>query len=284
MQPLVEKTKFWHDQALGDLELLHATYVTHAFVPHMHEGYAIGVIERGAETFAYRRATHVAGAGSLVVVQPGELHTGQAMTAVGWSYRMLYPAAAQLQAAASTLADAPRGYPFFGAPVIQDAPLAQQCIQLHRDLEAGLSVLEREARWLAFLTNLITRHADAPRAALPAKASPSHLQMIVDYLEANYATNVTLAELTQLVHLSPYHLLRSFKAALGLPPHAYLNQLRVERAKRLLLAGLPIVEVALAVGFTDQSHLTRAFKRIVGVPPGQYTKHVDTESIATGAF
>jgi len=49
-----EHIKFWHDATLGNLELLHATYVTHTFAPHTHEGYVIGVIEQGAEQFAYR--------------------------------------------------------------------------------------------------------------------------------------------------------------------------------------------------------------------------------------
>lgn len=282
MKRLAETAKFWHDHTLGDLELLRATYITHAFAPHIHEGYAIGVIERGAETFAYRRATHIAPAGSLVVIQPGEIHTGQAVTAAGWSYRMLYPDAAHLRHAASALADAPRDYPFFGAAVISDAHLAQQCVQLHVGLEAGMSVLERESHWLTFLGNLIARHADAQRslAALQPKTDRVLLQRVIDYLETNYANNITLADLTSQVHLSPYHLLRIFKATFGLPPHAYLTQLRVYRAKRLLLAGLPIAAVALQVGFTDQSHLTRHFKRIVGVPPGQYAHQPKMDALS----
>ncbi|MCB0061664.1 MAG: AraC family ligand binding domain-containing protein [Caldilineaceae bacterium] len=65
MQPRQEATKFWHDTTLNNLELLRATYVTHTFAPHVHEGYAIGVIDAGAEVFRYRGANHVAVAGSL---------------------------------------------------------------------------------------------------------------------------------------------------------------------------------------------------------------------------
>ena len=63
---------------------------------------------------------------------------------------------------------------------------------------------------------------------------------------------------------------RAFRAAYGLPPHAYLTNLRVQRARELLDAGLRPAEVAAHVGFTDQAHLTRHFKRVVGVPPGAY--------------
>lgn len=272
MKPRGETAKFWHDPALGDLEILRATYITHTFVPHVHEGYAIGVIERGAETFAYRHATHVADAGTLVVIHPGEVHTGAALTPVGWSYRMLYPDAEQLQQAASQLTGVVSDYPFFRTAVIKDPQLVQQFVHLHTHLEADATVLERESYWLAFLTQLIARHGDGCRSTptqVP-KANRELLQQALAYLETNYAANVTLDELAAQTHLSPYHLLRLFKATYGLPPHAYLTQLRVQRAKRLLLAGQPIAAVALAVGFTDQSHLTRHFKRIVGVPPGQY--------------
>lgn len=96
-----ETAKYWHDHSLGNLELLRASFVTHHFVPHVHEGFAIGVIEAGAETFTYRRKLRVAPAGSIVLVNPGEPHTGEALDSDGWRYRMLYPAADVLQRAAS---------------------------------------------------------------------------------------------------------------------------------------------------------------------------------------
>jgi len=266
-----EQTKFWRAPTIGDVELLHATYITHSFVPHSHEGYAIGVIEAGAETFAYRGATHVAGMGQVVVINPGEIHTGQAYTAAGWSYRMLYPAAGLLQQAAAQLAGRAGDYPFFRHAVITDPLLAQQLGHFHRQVEQGVTALEEASGWVALLTGLIGRHADSQRGVLHTPpADRVLLQQALRYLAEHYPTNVTLDELAAHVHLSPYHLLRTFKSAFGLPPHAYLNQLRVQRAQTLLRAGLPIAEVALQVGFHDQSHLTRHFKRVVGVPPGVY--------------
>jgi AraC-like DNA-binding protein len=72
--------------------------------------------------------------------------------------------------------------------------------------------------------------------------------------------------------LSQFALLRAFRAATGLPPHAYLNQLRVRRARLLLDDGVPAADVAAQVGFADQAHLTRHFKRVVGVPPAAYQR------------
>ena len=72
--------------------------------------------------------------------------------------------------------------------------------------------------------------------------------------------------------LSPYHLTRLFSAGVGMPPHAYQLQLRVEHAKRLLLAGRPVTDAGHEAGFFDLSHFTRHFKRFVGVAPGTYAR------------
>lgn len=94
-----------------------------------------------------------------------------------------------------------------------------------------------------------------------------------DYLTDNYAENVSLERLSSVARLSPFYLSRVFCAELGLPPHAFQTQVRVNQAKRLLCQGLSAATVASETGFADQSHLTRHFKRLVGVPPGEYVKH-----------
>jgi AraC-like DNA-binding protein len=81
---------------------------------------------------------------------------------------------------------------------------------------------------------------------------------------------VTLVGLAQVAGLSPFHLCRAFREAVGMTPHAYLTQIRVGRARSLLRAGLPPAVVAIEVGFCDQAHLTRHFKRIVGTTPTKY--------------
>lgn len=273
-RPAEEIATFWRDPALHNLELLHARYVTHSFAPHSHEGFAIGVIERGAERFAYRRGDHVAPAGSIVVINPGEMHTGSAFLPEGWSYRMLYPDARVLQAVASEMSGRPRDIPFFAEPVLDDPDLANAMLQAHALLEMPSTPLERESRLLPVLAHLIERHADAQplRPAWQRVQPTSAVWRVRDYLAEHYAEAVTLDELATLAGLSPFHLLRAFSAAIGVPPHAYLTQVRVARSKALLAAGLPIAEVATLTGFVDQSHLTRHFKRIVGVAPGQYVR------------
>lgn len=268
-----EQTHFWHNVELGiSFEALTATYFTHSFAKHTHEGFAIGVIERGAETFYYRGAIHVAGAGSVVVINPGELHTGQAVTSEGWSYRMIYPAADLLERAAAEVSGMRRGIPFFDDPVIYDPVVFERLRLAQLALEESPSALEREMRLLDALTVLVQRHADSRPAPSQPGSAHGALRRARDYLQTHYADDLSLEDLARVVHLSPFHLSRLFHERVGLPPHAYLNQVRVNRAKALLSRGVPIAEVAQATGFVDQSHLSKAFKRIVGVAPGQYRK------------
>jgi AraC-like DNA-binding protein len=273
-QAIQERAKFWHAHELGKLELLHATYITHTFARHIHEGFAIGIIEQGAESFYYRGSNYVAAAGSVVVINPGEVHTGQATTENGWTYRMLYPEVALVQRAMVEVTGQPTAIPDFPEPVIPDETIAQHIRQLHLTLEdPAATTLERESRFVSTLVQLINAHAMPSTNLRPTGEEHQAVRQVREYLEAHYAENVLLEQLAAITHLSPFHLLRAFRAETGLPPHAYLIQVRVERAKVLLAQGWPAAQVAFETGFADQSHLTKRFKGIVGVAPGQYFIH-----------
>ena len=125
------------------------------------------------------------------------------------------------------------------------------------------------------LGSLLTRHAQLgrslPQSELKAKPSVCLARQI---LEDDPAREWTLQSLGEAVGLAPLRLLRAFRSALGLTPHDFQTQLRVNWAKRKLrfegsMTG-SITDVALEVGFCDQSHLNRHFKRLVGVTLGQY--------------
>jgi len=265
-----EQAKVWHAQELNNLELLSATYITHSFSPHIHEGFAISVIEKGVQGFHYRGNTHNATAGHVVVLNPGEVHTGYAADEKGWTYRMLYPDAALLQQAASEVAGRTRAIPYFPVPVIQDEQLFKLVLGLHVTLEKQTSKLERQSRFLWTLAKLIAQYSDALPMLPSVGRERQAVKRVRDYLESSYAENFSLEQLARIADLSPFHLIRVFRHEVGLPPYAYLTQVRVERAKALLSMGWPVVQVALETGFVDQSHLTKKFKRIVGVTPGHY--------------
>jgi AraC-like DNA-binding protein len=267
-----EHVKFWRDPVLPDLEMLRATYVTHAFSRHAHEGFGISIIEAGAMAFEYRGATHVAPAGSVVVTHPGEIHTGQAAFAKGWTYRTLLPAADWLQQVADELSNHPKALPYFSSPVIDNALLNRQFIALHHILETSSSTLERESCLIKSMAQLIGGYASNRPLVRAVGKEHRAVQQVCDYLTAHYRDNIPLSELATLVNLHPLRLLRSFRQQVGLPPHAFLNQVRINQARRLLLSGWSIADTAIETGFSDQSHLHRHFKKMLGVTPGQYAR------------
>ena len=266
-----ENVKFWRDLQLDNLELLRATYVTHTFSPHVHEGFAIGVVQRGATATNYRHAHYDIPAGTIVVINPGELHTGKAASEYGWAYRMFYPKANQLKQIASELTGCPHDVPFFSSPVIANDELAHSLLELHMTLEdESSSRIERDSMFHWTMAQLILHHADDAPVVEEVSADPVYVNKIQNYIKDHYADPISLDDLAALVDLTPCYMLRLFHKTVGMPPHAYLTLIRTRKAKRLLANGVPIADAATQTGFTDQSHLTKRFKRVFGITPGQY--------------
>jgi len=272
MESSVERAWWWRDPRLGDLELLRATFVAHTYPRHLHDEFVIGVIEDGVQGFAYRGTSHTTPAGGIFVLNPAEAHTGYAAVATGYTYRALYPSATLLQHAASSLVDHPRDVPFFSQPVIDDRALARLLSHLHGILETPIPGLERESRLLWALAHLVARHADTRHVPRTLGQERPAIRRARAYIDAHYANDLSLEHLAALVGFNPFYFLRTFHREVGLPPHAYLESVRIARAKRLLAAEQPPAQVARATGFVDQSHFTTRFRRFVGVTPGRYVR------------
>ena len=259
---------------LGNTEWLYAQHQTQFFPRHSHERYALGVVERGALAFHYRGENVVAAAGDINLCIPGEVHTGQPATTLGWTYRMFYFDTAFLTWLTADITGFAYGLPFFKSGTIRDPSVAEQLRALHASLAAGAGRLERDTALLSVLTELVQRHADTNFSLRPVHQEAKAVQEVRAYLETHYADDISLEALSQLTGLSRYHLVRVFKKTVGVPPHAYLRQVRVRRAKALLSRGEAVAQAAAATGFADQSHLSRWFKRFWGFTPGHYRNSV----------
>ena len=273
-QPDKESARYATFPFLGGVDLLRATYVTHSFSRHFHEGYAVGCIEHGAMRFRYQGESLVAAQGEVNLVVPGEAHDGHAASHEGWSYRMFYLPPQALRESAKALTQSP-GLPHFRAGVIRDPALAQCIRATHRALEnPTVPALEKETRLLWLLAHWISRHADTPGSWPDPPQEHRAVALAREYLDARFAEDITLPGLARAAGLSPFHLLRVFERQLGVTPHDYLTQIRVERAREKLLTPARLADVALETGFADQSHLTRTFKKRYGVTPGRFRKIV----------
>jgi AraC-like DNA-binding protein len=251
------------------VDLLRATYVTHRYARHAHETYTLALIEDGVEEFRYGGSLLRAGRGAVALLNPEMVHTGQAGVPGGWSYRVLYPSVSLVREVSAELTGSP-GTPFFPDTVVNDPRSARRVRAAHLAAEHGGPLASATLLHDA-LAGLLREHARAGRRTRPREARPV-VRTAVSLLRERVTDPPTLDELALVTGVGPYALMRAFRAETGLPPHAYLNQLRVRQARLLLDRGVPPARAAAEAGFADQAHLTRHFKRVVGVPPGAYQR------------
>lgn len=264
-----ESIHFWQTPPLAGVELLSARYIDHRFAPHVHDGYVIGMIMAGAQRYRYRGAEHLAGSGTLVLINPDELHTGHKGTEDGWLYRAFYPDSGQITSLLAELELPTHHLPAFGATLYRDQDLVNGFCQLHRLLESPATALQQQTVWRELVLSLLQRHAAVPDADRPGKEHRA-VSLAKELLHAQLAAPPSLEALAAAVNLSPFHFARVFRRATGMPPHTWLMQQRIARARALLQSGCLPLEVATQLGFADQSHLSRQFKQVYGVGPGAY--------------
>lgn len=262
---------------LPGVELYSAHLVDHAFAPHVHDGYSLGAIEAGVERFRYRGSEHLAPAGTLVLLNPDEMHTGEAEIESGWTYQMLYIGPDTLRQ--MTGSDA-----WFPAAATHDPALADA----FRTGFARLWQAPDDIAFVSVFTQLVDdivarygRNARAPQPEDPRKLRRmAAMRRVLDCMEANLDQNLSIETLATEAGMSLFHFVRSFSAMFHVTPHQYLQARRAARAKSLLARRMTPSEAAAAAGLTDQSHLNRWFKRAYGVTPAQYQQQIGTRPLA----
>lgn len=271
-----EQIKFTIIPQLHNLELLHAAYGNYTFSKHIHENYAIGVVERGALGFSYHGERLVSYPGSINLVVPGEAHDGYAASQNGWTYRMFYIYPEMMEKVMYYMSDRIHQLPYFKAGVIQNKFLAAYIRNLHIALSEpqGISLIEQESLLLTMLTVFISRYAEEKPCVRRIEKEKKMVRSAVSFIEENYMRNISIRELSDVCHLSPYYLIRMFHECMGVPPHMYLKQVRIHRVKDLLGKGYSLLSAAQETGFTDQSHLTKQFKQITEITPKKYSNSI----------
>lgn len=272
--PLVEgeRAEFFAARRFDGFECLTATFRTHAYPLHSHDTYAIGIVERGCESFMARGSRHYAAPGDVLFNNPLVVHDGTPH-AGGYAYRMIYPAVAFIQLVAGSVSgQIVTATPEFKPVVERDDAGARLFAEAHAALQEGVDGLAGEELMLRALGRMLILHGEIAPTPLGREHGP--VARVRQAIEARFAEDLRLDELARVAGLSTHHLIRAFRSEIGLTPHAYVIDVRTRRARDLLRHGLAPADTAAAVGFADQAHLTRAFKARFGVTPGVYRRAV----------
>jgi AraC-like DNA-binding protein len=274
------KVKIWRPDG-GAYELLSASGISTSMPRQVFQEYLIGVVEKGQAKFTYQGERFQIGGGSLLLIQPGEAFAGQGSIEHPRTFRMLHATPQFLQKSISVLTEQTSRLPRFIQPIEQNSILVNTFSRIHRALEMPHSRLERDS-WLLELVSLLLQHyaLESPQILSYGRES-DRIKQVREFLMERFTENISLEQLAALVNLSPYRLNRVFSQEVGVPPHAFLNQVRVWQAKEQLAKGMEIAQVAVETGFYDQAHLTKHFKRLLGYTPGILQDGKNVQSITS---
>ena len=264
---------------LAGVEIVHADSAR-AFPRHIHDEFGIGRIDRGAQRTASGRGQVESFPGDVITVNPGEVHDGLPLSDQGRTWRMLYLAPDLVsRAMADIAAEALPRLPHLSAtrsssdvefhqPTLHDDRIAARFEALFRASATtppgAADTLHVDSALLTLLQSLLQ-----PRLAALTDI-PTGVALARARIDDDVAAPVSLDELAREAGLSRFQFLRAFTRATGLPPHAYVVQRRLQRARYLITRGTPLADTAASCGFFDQSHLTRHFVRCFGLAPGAY--------------
>jgi AraC-like DNA-binding protein len=250
--------------AIAGLERIEAFFSGHAYDPHRHDTYAVGLTLWGVQSFDYRGERRDSLAGRAIVLHPDEVHDGRSGVETGFAYRMIYVAPRLIQAALGGR----RSLPFVRNPVTDDPRMVAAAMRALDGIERGFEPLEAD-QVLLTLAEAMLALSDGS-ALRDDSACGQAVDRARAFLDAHFGRVVGSQELEQVTGLDRWQLARHFRARLGTSPYRYLTMRRLDHARAALRAGTPLAEAAAMSGFADQSHMNRQFKRAYGLAPGRW--------------
>ncbi|MFE3519643.1 AraC family transcriptional regulator [Streptomyces sp. NPDC059166] len=252
----------WRPDVEGIDEVFHAHFADHTYPMHTHDAWTLLIVDEGMVRYDLDRHEHGSTCSEVTLLPPHVPHNGGAASPDGFRKRVLYLDTTRLGADLAGRAVA--------RPVLRDPRLRHRVHQLHVALQHPGEELEAESR-LALVSERLAGHLVGGPAA-PREAGRRVAYALRDLLDERFVEGLTLRDAAERLDTHHTHLVRAFGREFGIAPHQYVTGRRVDLARRLLLSGMRLPDVAVSAGFYDQPHLSRHFKRVVGTSPGHYAR------------
>jgi len=268
-----KSASFKQSTVLPWVELRVANQSTACYGAHSHDEFSFGIIQQGRAQYHNRHRSHTIGKGDIVTINPADVHSCNPEAGT-WSYSMLFVEADRMGAVQQDVLEiAKPGYSLdytpFKADFEQNPQIKSRYLALFNALQSESSSLQVQA----CLYDFIEASLGQSEKTVPRCQPIESLRRVQERLLDEVAHLHQLDELAEEAGMSRYQLLRAFKNQFGLPPHAYLMDEKIKRAKVMLKSGAEISQVAYELGFSDQAHFQRQFKKRIAVTPKYYQSH-----------
>ena len=238
------------------------------FPNHFHEHYVIGFIEKGQRYLSCKNKEYTTSTGDLLLFNPFDSHTCEQIDDKVLDYRCINIKPEIMKKTVFEITG--KNYlPKFNQPVIFRSELVPLLQELHYIIMEEELDFKKEELFFFLIEQLIEEHTE-PNLQSNLENTNIEIQAVCDYLENNYAEHIILDELSTIAGMNKYSLLRNFTKLKGITPYRYLENIRVNKAKKLLEKGVEPIDAAIQTGFEDQSHFTNFFKNFIGLTPKQY--------------
>lgn len=258
------------------LMLFENTYRNFSCPRHFHETYQFEIIKKGKkQCFCKGRNYNNIGRGSMIMVNPGEIHTGGTAGNGELVCIAFYPEADAWQTIIGESFEAPetaKKISNFKSTVASDNKIVDNVQSLYNLIETREVDFLAQELFQQIMVDLLTKHSTSHLsldenfqryAQAMARAS--------EYINDNIGDKLLLEDIAKAAFISPFHFLRIFRNLTGMTLHQYILSLRIERAKALLLQQKDSISNTFSqVGFANQTHFTKVFKKITGLTPKQY--------------
>jgi AraC-like DNA-binding protein len=267
--PKVGTLRRWQSPTLSGFEICYCEKVSfQGRQRHVFDAFTITLVEDGAGSFTRgRRTVHTADSHGITVSSPGDVIAADSGNGT-YTCRNLYLTSAFLDNLTEDLGRSRVYTPTFASMQPGNQHILRALLRGTHALAQLGTDLERQEQLLPALRQFVTG-LDPERERPPGQerwATRRVREMLIDRLDEN----VPLDELASVAGLNKFHLLRVFRAEMGLPPHAYQMHARVGRARALMSRGTTAFDAGVETGFTDTAHFRKVFTRLVGLTPSQY--------------
>ncbi len=241
--------------------------IVQPFPNHFHEHYVLGFIENGQRVLSCKNKEYIINKGNIVIFNPGDNHSCTQNDGGTLDYRGLNIGKETMLDLAEDITGK-QELPGFSHNVICDDEIACYLRPLHEMIMNGTSDFVKEESLLFLISALIGKYGQPFEECVPE--CRDEIEKACEFMEKNYMEHICLEQLCKYVTLSKSTMLRAFTKSKGVTPYRYLENIRINEAKKLLGQGVLPLDAAMQTGFSDQSHFTNYFTKFIGIAPGVY--------------